>query len=76
MNPTEQMIHHVLPLNDLEEHSEIISEYTMGFYPNCNCKCRPKSVLNPDNMGWIIIHSSFDGREAVEEFHEILKQNK
>ncbi len=71
-----QKITHVIPLNDLQEHSETISEHIMGFYPVCNCECSPKSQLNPDNMGWIIIHSAFDGREAVEEFYETLKQKQ
>jgi len=66
------IINHVLPINDIQEHSETIDSWAMGFVPMCNCKCMPKSNLDPDTMGWIIVHSSFDGREAVEEFNRII----
>lgn len=50
---------HVFPLN--EEHK------LEGF----DCDCEPK--IDFDNE--IVIHNSFDGREAVEQANEILKTN-
>ena len=65
------IINQVIPINDIIEHDE---NYTMamGYIPVSKCPCIPKSSLDPDTMGWIIIHSSFDGREAVEEFNRIV----
>lgn len=67
------IINHVLPIDDIMEHTEDI-EWVMGFHPLCKCACMPKSSLDPDTMGWIIAHSSFDGREAVEEFNAIINE--
>jgi len=69
------IINHVLPINDIEEHITDI-EWVLGFTPVCKCKCMPKSSLDPDTIGWIIIHSSFDGREALEEFNAIVNPPK
>ena len=55
---------HVYPLNDLEEHD---LESTL-------CKCEPKLIIEP-NSEIVVVHNSFDGREAVEWANEILKQN-
>lgn len=56
-------IWHILPTNDLEEHSE------------CgDCKCNPTIKKLSDRI--LIVHNSFDGREAVEWSNEILTQNQ
>jgi len=62
---------HVIPLNDLQEHSEEV-KIVMGWLPFSKCACMAKSQLDPDSGGWIIIHGAFDGREALEEANEIL----
>lgn len=49
----------VLPINDSEEHTE-----------DSTCKCNPS--VEVAQMGIIIRHNSFDGREAVEQANEIL----
>ena len=69
------MIYHVLPINDIEEHSEEV-EMALGFIPVSKCKCMAQPQLDPDSGGWVIVHNSFDGREALEEANEILNQNK
>ena len=51
----------ILPINDLEEHEE-----------TSTCKCEPSIEILEDGE-LMIIHNSFDGRELVEEFYEILK---
>lgn len=53
----------VYPLNDTQEHVL----YGHG------CFCEPQ-VEYPDGIIPIIVHNSFDGREAVEWAKEILKQ--
>lgn len=50
---------HVTPIDDLEPHEE-----------STTCKCEPKVIFESGEM--IIIHSAFDGREAMEELSEIL----
>jgi len=54
---------HVIPLNDLIEHTESIL-----------CACEPKIIF--DKSGTRIIHDSFDGREIIEEVHKILGYDK
>lgn len=49
----------VLPVNDTEDHEELST-----------CKCIPLVYL--ENGEIIIVHSSFDGREYVEQVNEIL----
>ncbi len=51
---------HIIPINDWEEHEE-----------RSTCKCQPKILQ--ENGEIIIIHNSFDGREAVEWANKILK---
>lgn len=62
---------HVIPINDLELHSEDV-EMALGFIPVSKCKCMAQPMLDPDSGGWIIKHGAFDGREALEEANEIL----
>ena len=50
------MIWHITPVNDLEEHEE-----------NSTCKCNPRSEVEPESGDILIIHSSYDGRELLEE---------
>lgn len=49
----------ILPRNDLKPHEETTV-----------CECIPKVVFENGEM--IIIHNSFDGREAVEIANEII----
>lgn len=53
---------HVHPINDAEEHD---LEGTV-------CKCGPSVVFEGAEI--IVIHNSFDGREALEQAKEILNQ--
>lgn len=67
---------HVYPTDDFKEHYlESVSGGEDGFSdavpPYCPCLCMPKT--ESENGVWIIIHQSFDGREAVEWVNEILK---
>lgn len=59
----ETPIWHILPINDSEVHIE------MG-----DCKCKPKIEVIEDRV--LIIHNSFDGREAVEWANEIINKSK
>ena len=48
------MKYHVLPTNDLKEHTE--SE---------KCECNP--TIKTVDKSMIIVHNSFDGRENIEK---------
>jgi hypothetical protein len=52
-------IQHVLPINDLYEHSE----------DDCLCGPDIEPVRREDGsvVGWLITHHSLDGREAHDE---------
>jgi len=52
------MIVHIIPINDLKEHE---------MYKYCHCK--PKAIYSDGKT--IIIHSSYDGREAIEELKNV-----
>jgi len=54
------MIWHILPVNDLEEHED-----------KSTCKCMPSSEVL-ENGDLLITHNSFDKREIIEEFFDIL----
>lgn len=56
-------IWHILPNNDSDTHIE------KGY-----CKCEPKIEILEDRI--LIIHNSFDGREAVEWANEIINKSK
>lgn len=60
----------VIPLNDISEHDESYTRQ-MGI-PVSKCACMPKVNLDIESGGWIIVHGAFDGREAVEEFNNII----
>lgn len=51
----------VFPVNDLRPHML-----------NSTCECSPRVIFENGEM--IVIHSSYDGREALEEANEILKE--
>lgn len=50
---------HIYPVDDLKEH-----ELTT------TCECQPRVEFESGSM--IVVHSSWDGREAIEEFNEII----
>lgn len=54
---------HILPINDLQEHEE-----------ETTCKCEPRVIFENGEM--IVVHNSFDGREAVEMANEILNKTR
>lgn len=45
---------HVIPLNDLKEHTE-----------DSTCECVPQLIVESGEM--IFIHNSYDGRELLED---------
>jgi len=49
---------HILPVNDLKEHTE-----------NTTCECEPKIIIGNGEM--IVIHNSFDHREIIEDVNQI-----
>lgn len=51
----------VYPINDLEEHTL-----------DSTCKCMP--AIKEEYGQMIVVHNSFDCREAIEEALEIIKQ--
>ena len=53
---------HILPINDTEEHEKLST-----------CKCQPEvQILEEGDL--LVIHNSFDGREAIEMFNEIVNK--
>ncbi len=66
------MIQHIMPIDDIEEHSEEIKSHLGLLIPMC--KCGPKIKHEYGEEYILIIHSSFDGREAIEEFYTITNQ--
>lgn len=46
--------YHVMPINDLEEHTE-----------ETTCACMP-SVTFLENGNMLVVHNSYDGRELSE----------
>lgn len=54
-------IWHILPVNDSEQHEE-----------SSMCNCEPR--VDTSNGYVLIIHNSFDGREAIEWANEILNK--
>ena len=55
---------HVYPLDDLKEHNTTNTGNI--------CEFNPQIIIEPDSE-LIVVHNSFDGREAVEWFNEILE---
>lgn len=56
----EQDTYHIVPLDD--DHAHTLSR-------ECECRPRPQAV---DEISTMIIHNSFDGREAYEEAMSII----
>jgi hypothetical protein len=54
---------HVLPINDLKEHTE-----------DSTCECNPSVTIQHGEM--IICHKSFDKRKIIEEVNNILNNHK
>lgn len=62
----------VTPINDTQKHIKkyeihVDHEKVISF-----CPCRPKKIIL--EAGVVIVHNSFDGREVVEWFNEIIKE--
>lgn len=57
------MIWHLLPCNDIEEHEE-----------SSVCRCGPRVEEVDGDL--LVVHNSFDGREAVEMANEIINSKK
>lgn len=53
--PTSDVVH-VIPLNDLQEHSADLG---------APCTCRP--MLKEVDGGLVVVHNSWDGREVLEK---------
>lgn len=56
----EQNAYHIIPLDD--DHIHMLTR-------DCECSPQGKAV---DDMSTLIIHNSFDGREAYEEAIQII----
>jgi len=67
-------VRHVIPLDDYGEHIDASEEkeYPMGPHFECKCPCCPRWEYKDGIC--IFIHSSFDGREALEWANEILSK--
>ena len=55
--------YHITPVDDLKDHEE-----------STTCECEPRLEWQP-NGDLIVVHASWDGREAVEEFYETLNNS-
>jgi len=53
---------HIIPLNDLEEHSETL-----------DCACDPH--LEIFDKGTLVIHNAYDNREIGEDLIEAVKKH-
>lgn len=53
------MTYHVLPINDVQEHTE-----------SAFCECNPTVKQEGEHL--IVIHNAFDGRELVETMNDNL----
>jgi hypothetical protein len=62
---------HVIPEDDLKPHSED-TEWGIRTMVTSKCLCGTRVEVN-EKGSWVIIHSSFDGREGLEWANEILK---
>ncbi len=61
---------HVIPKDDLEEHSTNFE--WRGLMHGCFCKCGVRYEIEDQKV--IVIHSSFDGREGVEWANALLSE--
>ena len=62
----------VVPENDLLHHSLTVLKEKDGrdTITTSNCHCRPRFQFEAESI--IIIHRSYDLREALEQIHDIL----
>lgn len=65
----------VIPLEDEAEHYEGVIWGNLGFgdFPVSKCECHHR-IETQENGTFIIIHSSFDGREGLEWAKDILNK--
>lgn len=70
-------VYHVIPMNDLKDHltesyfpSITRPDHGPSDVPQPYCTCKPKVMRHGD--GWVVIHTSWDGREGVEWAKAIL----
>lgn len=66
----------VIPMDDRSEHYEGVVWGDIGkddLFPISKCECRPRTETQ-ENGTFIIIHSSFDGREGLEWVKDILNK--
>ena len=66
---------HVIPLDDARGHVDNCKDEGVSFPywpPVCQCKCNPKRIKEGER--YIIVHSSFDGREGLEWATDILSK--
>ena len=64
-------ITHIIPLNDLREHSEETINHIGLLVSYCECSPRLETITKDSCM---FIHNSFDGREGLELANEILNK--
>lgn len=55
------MAYHVIPLNDLKEHTE-----------DSTCECQPELIMVENEM--LFVHNAWDNRELIEELNEELDE--
>ncbi len=65
---------HIYPKDEEDDHVIFLTYPPIG-EPYSECKCEPW-FKEADNGHILVIHSSYDGREAVEQVNEILNNNK
>lgn len=66
-------VHHIYPIGEEDDHVLFLTYPTIG-EPYSECKCEP--CIKPLENCIAVVHSSFDGREALEWTEEILNQQK
>jgi len=54
-------MYNILPTNDLKPHTE-----------KSTCECKPRVIF--ENGEIIIIHNSYDGREGLELYNELINK--
>lgn len=66
-----EKVYHFYPVNDSKEHY-LKCVYPAIGHPYCPCECEPE--FKEEDDGLLIVHNSFDGREGVEWFNELLNK--
>lgn len=72
---THDKVVQVIPVDDLWFHDEDVDWESMPFddAPVSRCTCGTRREVNEKGM-WVIVHASFDGREALEWAQDILNK--